>query len=78
MGLPLQKTAFAKPLDQLYELPLRDQARVLHLTDIHAQLNPVYFREPNVNFGPGESKVCLAACRWRKYAAETGSGCRQH
>ena len=27
--------------------------RLLHFTDCHAQLNPVYFREPSVNIGVG-------------------------
>ena len=26
---------------------------ILHITDIHAQLKPVYFREPSVNIGVG-------------------------
>jgi sulfur-oxidizing protein SoxB len=34
-----------------YELEPYGNARVLHFTDCHAQLNPVYFREPNVNIG---------------------------
>jgi sulfur-oxidizing protein SoxB len=25
------------------------------MTDSHAQLNPIYFREPNVNIGLGEA-----------------------
>ena len=29
-------------------------ARILHITDTHAQLQPVYFREPSVNLGIGE------------------------
>ncbi len=29
------------------------QARLLHFTDCHAQLQPVYYREPNVNLGFG-------------------------
>jgi sulfur-oxidizing protein SoxB len=29
---------------------------ILHVTDIHAQLKPVYFREPSVNIGMGEAK----------------------
>lgn len=29
---------------------------ILHLTDIHAQLMPVYFREPEINLGVGEVK----------------------
>ncbi|NIA69729.1 thiosulfohydrolase SoxB [Pelagibius litoralis] len=29
---------------------------LLHITDIHAQLVPLYFREPSINVGVGESK----------------------
>ncbi len=29
---------------------------ILHVTDIHAQLMPVYFREPSINLGVGEVK----------------------
>ena len=42
----------AHPSD-IYHLPAFGQARILHITDTHAQLNPVYFREPNVNLGIG-------------------------
>src|SRR3954469_4769682 len=28
---------------------------LLHITDTHAQLKPVYFREPSANIGPGAS-----------------------
>ena len=37
----------------LYEIERFGQARILHMTDTHAQLNPVYFREPSVNIGIG-------------------------
>ena len=40
----------------LYELSKFGQARVLHITDTHAQLMPVYFREPSVNLGLGSAK----------------------
>ncbi len=46
------KTSLAlssKPVD--YTVPNKGNARLLHITDCHAQLNPIYFREPNVNMG---------------------------
>ena len=38
-----------------YKLPMTGNARVIHMTDAHGQLNPVYFREPNVNLGVGDA-----------------------
>jgi len=32
------------------------QVTLLHFTDIHAQLVPIYFREPSINLGVGEVK----------------------
>jgi sulfur-oxidizing protein SoxB len=37
--------------DALYDLPRFGNASLLHFTDCHAQLLPVYFREPSVNIG---------------------------
>lgn len=37
----------------LYELPRFGQVSFLHMTDCHAQLRPIYFREPRVNLGLG-------------------------
>jgi sulfur-oxidizing protein SoxB len=39
--------------DEMYKLPMKGNVRLLHMTDSHAQLKPVYFREPNVNLGIG-------------------------
>ena len=36
-----------------YDIGRFGNARVLHMTDSHAQLLPVYFREPSVNIGVG-------------------------
>lgn len=36
-----------------YDLPRFGNVHLLHFTDCHAQLLPVYFREPNVNIGIG-------------------------
>jgi len=38
----------------IYDIERFGNARILHLTDTHAQLNPVYVREPSVNIGIGE------------------------
>jgi sulfur-oxidizing protein SoxB len=46
--------AARKPSD-LYEIPKFGNVCLMHMTDCHAQLNPVYFREPNVNIGVGEA-----------------------
>lgn len=48
--------AEAEGLDGLYDLPMQGNARILHMTDIHAQLLPVYYREPNVNLGVGPAE----------------------
>ena len=48
-------TASAKISDDFYDLPMSGNVRVLHTTDFHGQLQPVYFREPNVNLGVGDA-----------------------
>ncbi len=39
--------------DDPYDIGRFGNTRVLHMTDSHAQLLPVYFREPSVNIGVG-------------------------
>jgi S-sulfosulfanyl-L-cysteine sulfohydrolase len=41
----------ATEADDLYGIGQFGNARVLHMTDTHAQLKPVYFREPSVYLG---------------------------
>ncbi|HUI95463.1 MAG TPA: thiosulfohydrolase SoxB [Xanthobacteraceae bacterium] len=43
----------AAEADDLYDIGRFGNARVLHMTDTHAQLAPVHFREPSVNIGVG-------------------------
>ena len=38
---------------RMYELPRFGNVHFLHFTDCHAQLLPIYFREPSVNIGVG-------------------------
>jgi sulfur-oxidizing protein SoxB len=41
--------------EKLYDLPRFGNVHFLHFTDCHAQLLPIWFREPNVNIGLGAS-----------------------
>ena len=50
----LPKTGFALP-KEFYDFPAFGNTRLLHFTDCHAQLMPIYFREPNINIGIGDS-----------------------
>jgi sulfur-oxidizing protein SoxB len=40
----------------LYEIPRFGNVSFLHMTDCHAQLKPIYYREPDVNLGLGSMK----------------------
>src|SRR6201990_1413450 len=48
-GLP----RLGRAAEGVYDLPRFGNARILHMTDTHAQVTPVYFREPSVNLGIG-------------------------
>ncbi len=41
--------------ERLYDVPAFGNVSFLHFTDCHAQLTPVYFREPSVNLGVGDA-----------------------
>ena len=40
----------------LYDIPRFGNVSFLHMTDCHAQLKPIYFREPSINIGMGSMK----------------------
>ncbi len=42
--------------DQLLEFDTYGNVSLIHITDIHGQLNPIYFREPSINVGIGAAK----------------------
>lgn len=42
--------------DQLLEFDTFGNISLIHVTDIHAQLKPIYFREPSINLGVGGNK----------------------
>jgi S-sulfosulfanyl-L-cysteine sulfohydrolase len=53
-GMALDRHAHAdtvKAGDELYAVPKRGQVSFLHMTDCHAQLLPIHFREPSTNMG---------------------------
>lgn len=53
--LPFTQGLKAKQHAGLYDIPKNGDVRLLHFTDCHAQLLPVYYREPNVNIGVGKA-----------------------
>ncbi len=57
-GLPLRHLAAQGRLseDQLLRFEPLGNVTLVHLTDLHAQLMPLYFREPSVNLGVGSAK----------------------
>lgn len=58
-GLALGKHAqadAATAAQALYDIPRFGQVSFLHMTDCHAQLLPIYFREPSMNLGIGSMR----------------------
>jgi sulfur-oxidizing protein SoxB len=58
-GLPIDSDAALDGVaqDRLYDAATPfGNVSLLHFTDCHAQLNPVRFREPSVNLGPGSAR----------------------
>lgn len=55
MSLPAFASSDAKA-EALYDIPKFGNVSLLHFTDCHAQLLPIYFREPSVNIGLGDAR----------------------
>ncbi|MGB0683830.1 MAG: thiosulfohydrolase SoxB [Magnetovibrionaceae bacterium] len=56
MGIGRASAAQAITQEELLAFEPKGQVTLLNFTDIHAQLMPLYFREPSVNLGVGEVK----------------------
>ncbi len=52
-GFPLAREASAQEAAINYNVPKTGNVHLLHMTDCHAQLLPIYFREPSANIGIG-------------------------
>ena len=63
--------------DQLLQFDTFGNVSLIHVTDIHAQLKPIYFREPSINIGVGGNKGAVphvTGADFRKlYGIEDGS-----
>ncbi|PRY26345.1 sulfate thiol esterase SoxB [Aliiruegeria haliotis] len=63
--------------DELLQFDTFGNVTLIHITDIHAQMKPIYFREPEINLGVGDARgkiphVTGAAFR-KMYGIEDGS-----
>ena len=56
MGQPLRALAAKQKitLDDILKFESKGQLTLLHFTDIHGQLKPVYYRPPSENYGVGQ------------------------
>ena len=63
--------------DQLLQFDTFGNVSLIHVTDIHAQLKPLYFREPSINIGVGDNRgkvPHVTGADFRKlYGVEDGS-----
>ena len=63
--------------DQLLEFETFGNVSLIHLTDLHAQLKPIYFREPEINLGVGSNRGAvphITGADFRKaYGVDDGS-----
>ncbi len=55
-GTGLGRAFAAGNAGKLYDVPPFGNVSFLHFTDCHAQLKPVYFREPSINIGVGATR----------------------
>ncbi|ETF04431.1 5'-nucleotidase [Advenella kashmirensis W13003] len=54
-GFSKDLLAAENTMQKFYDLPKFGNVSFLHFTDSHAQLQPIYYREPSVNIGLGAS-----------------------
>jgi sulfur-oxidizing protein SoxB len=63
----------AQAAAELYYVPPFGNVSLLHLTDVHGQLLPVYFREPSMNLGTGKPPHLVGEAFLKEYGLATGN-----
>ena len=63
----------AQSASELYDVPAFGNVSLLHITDVHAQLLPVHFREPSVNLGDGEPPHLVGEAFLKRYGVARNS-----
>jgi sulfur-oxidizing protein SoxB len=72
-GTLRSRLSTAQAAAELYDLPPFGNLSLLHITDVHAQLLPVYFREPSVNLGNGKPPHLVGEALLRHFSIEKQS-----
>ena len=67
------RASAAQAAAELYEVPPFGNLSLLHITDVHAQLLPVHFREPSVNIGDSRPPHLVGAALLAHYGIAPGS-----
>jgi sulfur-oxidizing protein SoxB len=63
----------AQAAGELYDAPAFGNVSLLHITDVHAQLLPSYFREPSVNLGDGKPPHLVGEAFLKRFRIPRGS-----
>jgi sulfur-oxidizing protein SoxB len=63
----------AQAASELYDLPTFGNVSLLHITDVHAQLLPVHFREPSVNIGNAEPPHLVGEALLKRFDIPRGT-----
>ena len=63
----------AQATDELYEPAPFGNLSLLHITDVHAQLLPVHFREPSINIGNGKPPHLVGEALLKHFSIPKGT-----
>jgi S-sulfosulfanyl-L-cysteine sulfohydrolase len=63
----------AQAAAELYDVPAFGNVSLLHITDVHAQLLPLHYREPSVNIGNGKPPHLVGAALLKHFNVQPNS-----